>query len=94
MGVAEMSGKAAYPIQDEMEPSPAPAPLDISRVTITIKQLKVGAGFVIPADELTGENGRFLSTSVGQRIHQAARRLGMRVSTKKLPEGLKVRRER
>ena len=83
-----------YTIERDLPPNPVPAPLDIGRVTATLKGLNVGDGFTIPADELTGENGRFLSTSVGQRIHQAARRLGMRVSTKKLPEGLKVRREK
>jgi hypothetical protein len=76
-----------------MEPLPAPRPLDIRRVTQTMRGLNVGWGFVIPATELEGEDGRYLTNSVGQRIHQAARRLKIRVSVKKQADGLRVRRE-
>lgn len=83
-----------YTIERNMPAIPDPAPLDITRVTATLKALDVGDGFTIPADELSAEGGKYLSSSVGQRIHQAARRLGIRVRIKKLAEGLRVRREK
>lgn len=82
-----------YTIEKNAPANPEPSPLDISKVTATLKELEVSDRFVIPADELLGEGGRFLSTSAGQRIHQAARRLGIKVSIKKLTDGLRVRRE-
>lgn len=80
-----------YPIIENIG-ADAPAHLDISEVTATMKQLDINAGFVIPAADLAGEDGKYLSSSVGQRIHQAARRLGIKISIKKKPEGLRIKR--
>lgn len=85
------AARAPYTFEPDVPLPGKPAPLDIGRVTDSLKLAKVnGAPFLIPAAELVGENGRFLSTGLGQRIHQAARRLGLRVVTKKCDDGLRV----
>lgn len=83
-----------YPIQARMPREPAPVPLDIPKIRASIAKLDVGGGFVIPAIELRDREGRFMSTPIGQRIYRLAKSIGITVTTKKLAEGLRVRREK
>lgn len=75
-------------------PKPKPAPLDVERVRATLAALKRGEGFTIAAAELRDDRGRFRTRSIGMRVHKIAEALGIRVSTKKTPDGLRVRREK
>lgn len=82
-----------YPIQRHIPPEPEPVKLDLDKLRASIGKLDVGGGFVIPAIELKDAEGVFRSTKIGQRIYRLARSMGVRVSTTKLHEGLRVRRE-
>lgn len=75
-------------------PRPKPAPLDVERTTTTMRALQVGDGFTIPAAELADKDGKLRTRSIGWRVHRIAAVLGIRVSVKKRPEGLEIRRER
>ena len=82
-----------YPIEDR--DLPVPGGVDMARVTATLRELKVGRAnsFLIPADELATDDGRWSTAAVGQRINHAARRIGIKVRTKKekdAPAGLRV----
>ena len=82
-----------YPIEDR--DLPVPGGVDMARVTATLRALKVGKAnsFLIPADELVVDSGKWSTTVVGQRINHAARRIGIKVRTKKelkAPAGLRV----
>lgn len=81
-----------YPIVDSV-PEKAPAyALDVPRIKASLKRLEVGAGFIIPAIELRVD-GVLRTSPAGQRVYALARVMGIRVSTKKVAEGLRVRRE-
>ena len=82
-----------YPIIKDIPAEPAPVPLDLTKIRASIERLKVGGGFVIPILDLKDNKGEFRSHPIGQRIHALARTMGVKVSTKKLPEGLRIRRE-
>lgn len=72
-----------------------PVPLDLVRIRASIAALKrVGQGFVIPIEDLKDATGVFKSTPLGQRVHRAAEGLGIKISTKKVETGLRVRREK
>jgi hypothetical protein len=84
---------ATYPIIKDLPPDdPAPS-LDTAKIKASLARLDVGAAFVIPSIEMHVD-GVFRSTPYGQRIHALARIMGVRVSTKKVAEGLRVRREK
>ena len=82
-----------YPI-NRQPAKPRPAPLNIARVRASIQALKRGEGFVIPAADLVNADGAFRSTPIGQRVHRIAKDCGVRISTKKIEGGLRVRREK
>lgn len=81
-----------YPIKD-IPASPEPVPLNLERLRATMSKMDVGQGFVIPVADLKDDAGVFRSTPLGKRVHRVADELGIRVSTKKIEEGLRVRRE-
>lgn len=83
-----------YPIQARVPATPEPAPLNLTKVRASLEALDVGGGFVIPSMELRDREGKYRTTSFGQRIHALARALGLKITTTKLPEGLRVRREK
>lgn len=82
-----------YPIETNVQPRPAPLPLDVEKIKETMRVLPLGGGFVLPATECMDAEGRFLSTKIGQRVHQFARQVGIRITTQKVAAGLLVRRE-
>lgn len=82
-----------YPI-NRQPAKPRPAPLNIAKVRASLQALKCGEGFVIPAAHLVNHEGVFRSTPIGQRIHRIAKDVGVRISTKKVEGGLRVRREK
>ena len=82
-----------YTIVKHIPAEPEPVPLDLAKIRASIEALKVGGGFVIPREDLLDAGGVFKSTSLGQRIHALSRTMGVKVSTKKIAEGLRVRRE-
>lgn len=68
-----------------IETAPLPNDVDIGKVSETLRSLKIGKknSFVIPASELMDASGKWGTTSVGQRVHHAAARLGIRVKVKR-----------
>lgn len=83
-----------YPITT-IPAKPEPVPLDLARIRESMKALKrKGQGFVIPIEDLKDAAGVFKSTPLGQRVHRIAEEVGIRVSTKKIEAGLRVRREK
>lgn len=83
-----------YPITT-IPAKPEPVPLDLERIRTSMKALKrTGQGFVIPVEDLKDAAGAFKSRPLGQRVHRLAEEVGIRVSTKKIEAGLRVRREK
>lgn len=69
-------------------PLPAEAPgFKVSKAVESLRKLKVGESFLVPASELMVEGTKWATTSAGQRISNAARRMGIRVNTEKQTGG-------
>ena len=79
-----------YPIITDLPP---PKGLDWPRVLASLKVLEVGQAFMIPAADLSDAEGKWATTTVGSRIHAAARRQGLQIRASKIAgEGLRVKR--
>lgn len=82
-----------YPIIPKLPPKTTAAPLDTAKIRETLRVLPVGGGFVIPLAECLDADGRFRTTIVGQRVRHLARVEGVKITTEKIVEGLRVKRE-
>lgn len=70
-----------------------PKGIDWSRVVASLEALDVGQAFVIPAKDISDEEGNWATSTIGSRVHQSARRRGLQVRTMKIMgEGLQVKR--
>lgn len=81
---------STYPIRAA---APAPPGVDWPKIVASLEALKVDQEFVIPALELANDEGIWSTSTIGSRIHQCARRRGIKIRTSKVAgEGLRVRR--
>jgi hypothetical protein len=83
-----------YPIVARAPKQPRPLRLNLPKIKASMAALVVGGAFTIPADELRDRAGLYRTRNVGWRLHRTAGTLGIRVSVKKLKDGLRVRREK
>lgn len=83
-----------YDIIGRVPKSPKPIALDLPKIRASMGRLEVGSAFVIPAADLRDRKGEYRTRHVGWRLHRLAALAGIRVSVKKMKEGLRVRREK
>lgn len=84
-----------YPIETAPQPT---SPGDMQRIVESLRalRLKRNNSFVIPAFEVKDESGRWSAQKLGQRVHHAAGRVGIKVKVKRQSgkngavEGLRV----
>lgn len=82
-----------YTIHHQLPHKPGVVPLDLPKITATMRVLPIHGGFILPANECADEDGKFLSARIGNRLHALAKMIGIRITTKKIAEGLQIRRE-
>lgn len=83
-----------YDIIARAPKEPKPIRLDLPKIKASMQRLEVGSAFVIPAADLHDRKGDYRTARVGWRLHRLASTVGIRVSVKKLKEGVRVRREK
>lgn len=60
---------------------------NMAKVRESLRALEIGQAFLIPATELADGDGRWRTTTLGSRVHQSARRMGIQVRTLKVTQG-------
>jgi hypothetical protein len=83
-----------YEIIGRVPKRPKPIALDLPKIRASMERLEVGAAFVIPAGDLRDRKGEYRTKLVGYRLHRLAALVGIRITTSKMKEGLRVRREK